>query len=91
MRTVIRNALVGAIIAAVPVTSTIAAVRPNAAVPTAGSTAVAAQVYDTNYDNRRNAFAEGWPVLLFGAAMGVLVVIMMLEDDDNEDMSLTRA
>ena len=88
MRTVIRNALAGAIIAAVPVTSTIAAVRPNAAVPTAASTAVTAQVYDSDYDRRDGGFGAGWPVLLFGAAMAVLVVIMMLEDD--EDVSLTR-
>lgn len=88
MRTVLRNALAGAIIAAIPVTSTIAAVRPNAAVPTAASTAVSAQVY-SDYDRDDDGIAAGWPVLLFGAAMGVLVVILMLEDDD-DDRSLTR-
>lgn len=39
----IRNGVAGALIAAMPITSTVAAVRPNAAVPTAGSTAVTAQ------------------------------------------------
>ena len=40
---VIRNGVAGALVAALPVTTAVAAVRPNAAVPTAGSTAVAAQ------------------------------------------------
>ncbi len=39
----IRNGVAGALIAAMPITSTVAAVRPNAAVPTAGSTAISAQ------------------------------------------------
>ena len=39
----IRNGVAGALIATMPITSTVAAVRPNAAVPTAGSTAISAQ------------------------------------------------
>ena len=39
----IRNGVAGALIAAMPITSTVAAVRPNAAVPAAGSTAITAQ------------------------------------------------
>ena len=39
----IRNGVAGVLVAAMPVTSTVAAVRPNAAVPTAGSTALTAQ------------------------------------------------
>lgn len=39
----IRNGVAGALIAAMPITSTVAAVRPNAAVPTAGSVGIAAQ------------------------------------------------
>jgi len=40
---IIRNGVAGILVAAMPVTSTVAAVRPNAAVPTAGSTALTAQ------------------------------------------------
>jgi hypothetical protein len=39
----IRNSVAGALIAVMPVSGTFAAVRPNSAVPTAGSTAIAAQ------------------------------------------------
>ena len=39
----IRNGVAGALIAAMPITSTVAAVRPNAAVPTAGSAGISAQ------------------------------------------------
>ena len=39
----IRNGVAGALNAAMPITSTVAAVRPNAAVPTAGSVGIAAQ------------------------------------------------
>ncbi len=40
---VLRNSVAGVLIAVTPVSTTIAAVRPNAAVPTAGSTTVVAQ------------------------------------------------
>jgi hypothetical protein len=39
----IRNGVAGALITAMPITSTVAAVRPNAAVPTAGSVGISAQ------------------------------------------------
>jgi hypothetical protein len=40
---VLRNSVAGVLIAVTPVSMTLASVRPNAAVPTAGSTAVVAQ------------------------------------------------
>ena len=81
MRTVIRNALLGAVLAAVPVSTTVAAVRPNAAVPTASSTAVAAQapVYD---DRRAGGFRDAWPIFLFGGAMVILVLLELLDDEE---------
>ena len=42
---ILRNGVAGALIAAMPITGTVAAVRPSVAVPTEGSTAVAAQDY----------------------------------------------
>jgi hypothetical protein len=85
MSRLIRNALAGAIIAAVPVTSTLAAVRPSAAVPMVTSVAVAAQ--DPVVERRSN-IAAGLPVLAFAAAMAVLIIIQLTEDDD--EVSLTR-
>ena len=85
MSRLIRNALAGAIIAAVPVTSTLAAVRPSAAVPMVSSVAVAAQ--DPVVERRSNMGA-GLPVLGFAAAMLVLVLIQWTEDE--EDIAVTR-
>jgi hypothetical protein len=82
---VIRNAAAAALIAAIPVSMTVASVRPSAAVPVAGSTAVAAQVMN---DDRRGGLASTWPIWLFGAGMLVLVLIEIIDDDD--DFALTR-
>jgi hypothetical protein len=86
MARVVRNAVAAALISTIPVSTTVAAVRPNAAVPVAGSTAVAAQ--GTVYDDRRGGFAETWPIWLFAAGMAILVAIEVLDDDD--DFAVTR-
>lgn len=75
---VIRNGVAGALIAAIPVSTTVAAVRPNAAVPTAGATAVTAQGYD---DQRGGGVA--WAALAVIAAT-ILVALWIAIDDDEE-------
>ena len=78
---VMRNALIGTLIAAVPAASSIAATRPNAAVPMAGSAstaATAAQGYDDD---------DGISWLVW-AGVGVAVVIaliLLLDNDDDDD------
>lgn len=80
----IRNGAAGAIIAAMPITSSVAAVRPNAAVPTAGSTAIAAQ-----YEPGQSAFAGAWIPLGIIVATVVVGIWLAAEDDDSEgDLSL---
>lgn len=72
----IRNGVAGAIIAAVPITSSVAAVRPNAAVPTASSTAVAAQ-YDGN-----STWDGAWIPL--GIIVATILVGIWIVSDDHD-------
>ena len=76
MRKVIRNGIAAALIASFPVTASLAATRPNAAVPTASSAAVVAQ-YDDDHG--------GTPWLAFAAiGLAVIVAIWILLDDDDD-------
>ena len=81
---ILRNAVAGAMIAAVPVSASFAATRPNAAVPVAVSgAATTAAVQDDGYDS-------GTPWLAIGAvAVAVLVAIWILVDDDDGEGALT--
>jgi hypothetical protein len=73
----IRNGVAGAVIAAVPISASTAAVRPNAAVPTAGSTAIAAQ-----YENNGAGFWAGaWIPLGIIVATVVVAIVLASEDD----------
>ena len=74
---VIRNSVAGVLIAAMPVSTTVAAVRPNAAVPTAGSTAVAAQY------GEEGGFGVAWAALAV-IALTVIVAIWIAVDDDSD-------
>ena len=82
---IMRNGLIGSLIAVVPAASTVAATRPNAAVPMAGSTstaATAAQGYDDD---------DGISWLVW-AGIGVAVVIaliLLLDNDDDDDDSVS--
>lgn len=72
---VFRNSVAGALIAAMPVSTTVAAVRPNAAVPTAGSTAVTAQA------GEEAGFGVAWAALAV-IALTIIVAIWIAVDDD---------
>lgn len=74
---VIRNSVAGVLIAAMPVATTVAAVRPNAAVPAAGSTAVVAQ------DGSEGAMGVSWAALAV-IALTILVAIWIAVDDDGD-------
>lgn len=79
-----RNGVAGSLIALVPATASFAETRPNAAVPMAGSAAVAAQYSDDD---------DGSPWLAF-AAIGLAVVVaawILLSDDDDGEGALSRA
>lgn len=75
---VIRNSVAGAMIAAMPVSTTVAAVRPNAAVPTAGATAVTAAQYDESA-----GMGVSWAALAI-IALTIAVAIYFAVDDDPE-------
>jgi hypothetical protein len=82
---ILRNGVAGALIASVPLSASVAATRPSAAVPVAGSTAAAAQVYD---DERRGGIS--WVavgVIIFAAAVALWIA---LDDDDDGEVALTR-
>jgi hypothetical protein len=79
----IRNGAAGAIIAALPIATSNAAVRPNAAVPTASSTAVAAQ-----YDQGNSAFAGAWlPIGIIVATILVGILIASKDSHGHGDLS----
>lgn len=72
----IRNAVAGALIAAVPVSATAAAVRPNAAVPAAASTAVTAQ-------GESSGMSVAWPALIV-IALTIAAGIWIAVDKDGK-------
>ena len=82
---ILRNGVAGALIAALPVTATMGATRPNAAVPTASSAAVTAAQDD--YD-------DGGISWLAIAAIGVAVAValwLILDNDDDDEGALSEA
>ncbi len=78
----VRNGLAGAMIAVVPLSASVAATRPGATVPMAGSSAVAAQDYD-NDDDDDGAFGIWWPALAV-IALTIAVAIWIALDDDGD-------
>lgn len=71
------------IIAALPITTSAAAVRPNAAVPTAGSASVAAQ-----YDNGNSPWAGAWiPLGIIVATLLVGIYIATKDSHGHGDLS----
>ena len=71
LQKILRNAVAGTLIASVPVSATIAATRPNAAIPTAGAQAVTGQ-----YDNDGVAGVPWVPLIAIGVAAIVAIVIL---------------
>jgi hypothetical protein len=82
---ILRNGIAGALIAALPVTATMGATRPNAAVPTASSAAVTASYQDGE---------DGGISWIAIAAIGVAVAValwLILDNDDDDEGSLSEA
>ena len=76
---ILRNAVAGALIAAVPVSTTFASVRPNAAVPAAGGAAVTAQ----SDDNRGRGYGVSLMALgVIGLALAVAIWIALDKDSE---------
>ena len=67
----LRNALAGTLIACLPVSTTVAATRPSAAVPMAGAQAVTGQ-----YDNDGVAGVPWAPLIAIGIAALVAIFII---------------
>lgn len=81
---IIRNGVAGLMIAAVPVSSSFAATRPGAAVPTAGSSAVSAQ-YDDN-----GKFIDAWPAIAIVIAAILLAIWLASKGDGGKDGNFSR-
>ena len=78
---ILRNGTAALLIAAVPVTSSIAATRPNAAVPMAGSAVSTAAYDDDGHDE-----SIGWIGLAAGVLLiGLFALLVLGDDDDDED------
>ena len=86
LKRIIRNGVAGVLIASVPVSTAIAATRPGAAVPVAGSTAATAQVYDDRYDRRAGI---AWPAVAVIAAALLVALWIILDDDDEGEGALS--
>jgi hypothetical protein len=72
LKKILRNALAGTLIACVPMTATIAATRPNAAVPMASAQAVTSQ-----YDENGAAGVPWVPLIAIGIAVAVALWIIL--------------
>lgn len=81
---IVRNGLVGAMIAVVPVSASVAATRPSAAVPMAGS-AIAAQDDDDD-----GVWGIAWPALAVIVLTIAVAIWIMVDDDGDGDGSLSR-
>lgn len=81
---ILRNGVAGALIACIPVTASLAATRPNAAVPMASSTAVAAQ-----YDDSRQGGISWVALAAIGLALGV-ALFLILDKNGNGEGSLSQ-
>lgn len=80
---ILRNGIAGAMLASVPLTATMAATRPNAAIPAASSAAVVAQSDDDD---------DGGVSFLALAAIGVAAAVaiwLILDDDDDGEGALS--
>lgn len=79
----LRNGIAGALIAALPVTATLGATRPNEAVPVASSAAVTTAYQDDD------GGGISWVAI---AAIGVAVAValwLILDDDDDDEGALS--
>lgn len=72
----VRNSIAVALIAAMPVSASVASVRPNAAIPTAGSTAVTAA-----QDDDDGAMGVSWAALAVIVLTIALAVYIAIDDD----------
>ncbi|MEO5973247.1 MAG: hypothetical protein ABIP91_07795 [Sphingomicrobium sp.] len=72
-------------IAFLPLTATVAATRPSAAIPVAGST-LAAQ----SDDDDDGAFGVSWPALAVILLTLAVAVWILIDDDGDGDGSLSR-
>lgn len=75
--------MAGALIAFLPLTASVAATRPSAAVPVAGSSAIAAQSDD-------GAFGVSWPALAVILLTLAVAVWIALDSDGDGHGSLSR-
>lgn len=82
LTTILRNGMIGTLIALVPVTSSIAATRPNAAVPMASSAASTAALDD---DGDGHTF--GYIGLAVGVVLIALFAVLVLDKDDDDEVS----
>lgn len=80
----LRTGVIGALVAAVPVSSSYAATRPGAAVPMAASSSASAQ---DGYDGYDGGIA--WiPIAIIAAT--ILVAIWIAADDNDNDVEFSQ-
>lgn len=81
---IVRNGLAGALIASVPLSASMAATRPSAAIPVASSAVVAVQ------DDGNGGYGIAWPAVAVIAITAIVALWIILDDDGDGDSSLSR-
>lgn len=76
---ILRNGMIGTLIAMVPVTTSLAATRPNAAVPMSSSAATSVAMADNQDDHEISWVAIGLGVL----AIAIFAVLVLDKDNDS--------
>lgn len=81
---ILRNGMVGTLIALLPVTSSLAATRPNEAVPMAASTASSAAFADNDGDH-----SVSWIAIGLGVVAVAIFAVLVLGNGDNNDEAVS--
>ena len=81
----VRNGMAGALIALLPVTSSIAATRPSAAVPMASSAASSAAMAEDGYGDH----SINWVAIGLGVAAIAIFALLVLDNDDDDDEAVS--
>lgn len=82
---ILRNGIAGALIALIPVTSSIAATRPSAAVPMASSAASSAAMAEDGYGDH----SINWVAIGLGVAAIAIFALLVLDSDSNDGDSVS--
>jgi hypothetical protein len=85
LRKILRNGMAGALVALLPVTSSIAATRPSAAVPMVSSAASSAAMAEDSYGDH----SINWVAIGLGVAAIAIFALLVLDNDHGNEGSVS--